>query len=132
MTKTPSFVETPSRKPILVVDDENDIVDLIALMLEPLAVQVHGAGSLDEAKRQLESQRFSLCLVDMRLPNGHGLDLLHYMRQQNLDLPAAMITAYADIKSAVSCLKVGAIDFLIKPVEAATLKQLVADVERMH
>gem|GEM_PF-5521253 len=45
MTKTPLFVETPSRKPILVVDDENDIVDLIALMLEPLAVQVHGAGS---------------------------------------------------------------------------------------
>ncbi len=131
MTKTPSFVETPSRKPILVVDDENDIVDLIALMLEPLAVQVHGAGSLDEAKRQLKSQRFSLCLVDMRLPDGHGLDLLHYMRQQNLDLPAAMITAYADIKSAVSCLKAGAIDFLIKPVEAATLKQLVADVERM-
>jgi len=94
-------------------------------------VQVHDASSLDEAKRQLKSQRFSLCLVDMRLPNGHGLDLLHYMRQQNLDLPAAMITAYADIKSAVSRLKVGAIDFLIKPVEAATLEQLVADVERM-
>jgi two-component system response regulator PilR (NtrC family) len=81
--------------------------------------------TIAEAKHQLAESRFDLCLTDMRLPDGSGLDLVSYVQQQQPQMPIAVITAYGSMELAVEALKQGAFDFLSKPIELPRLRQLV-------
>jgi two-component system, NtrC family, response regulator PilR len=109
----------------LVIDDEPDIRELIALTLTRMDVESVPAGTKDEALSLLQQRSFDLCLTDMRLPDGDGLELVEWIQQHAPGLPVAVITAHGNVESAVQALKAGAFDFVSKPVELSDLRKLV-------
>jgi two-component system response regulator PilR (NtrC family) len=109
----------------LVVDDEADILDLLRITLGRMGIQAVTAARLDEAKVQLAQHHFDLCLTDMNLPDGNGIDLVRHIAERCPDLPVAMITAHGTMDSAVAAMKAGAFDFVSKPVDLKLLRQLV-------
>jgi len=110
---------------VLVVDDEPDIRELLELTLIKMGLGVVAVGTIDEAKARLEKDRFALCLTDMRLPDGEGLELVRHIAGMNSDLPVAVITAYGSAENAVAALKAGAFDYVSKPVGLDQLRALV-------
>ena len=112
-------------KRVLVVDDEADIRELLDLTLARMGLQADCVGSLAEARRMLASQRYQLCLTDMRLPDGEGLELVRHIAETVADLPVAVITAHGSAENAVSALKAGAFDYIAKPVSLDQLRGMV-------
>jgi two-component system, NtrC family, response regulator PilR len=110
---------------VLVVDDEADIRELLELTLLRMGLAVAPAASVAEANALLKARRFDLCLTDMRLPDGDGLELVRYIGEHCGDLPVAVITAYGSAENAVAALKAGAFDYLSKPVSLVDLRALV-------
>ena len=109
----------------LVIDDEPDIRELLALTLERMAVEAVVAGSVAEGRRLLGSRGFNLCLTDMKLPDGNGLDLVEHIQSCHPDLPVAVITAHGNMEAAIRALKHGAFDFVSKPIDLKVLRNLV-------
>ena len=112
-------------KTVLVIDDEQDLRELLCLTLSRMDITATAVETITEAKRQLAESRFDLCLTDMRLPDGSGLDLVSHVQKQQPQMPIAVITAYGSMELAVEALKLGAFDFLSKPIELPRLRQLV-------
>ena len=112
-------------KRVLVIDDEPDILELLDITLSRMGLDVSTASTLSAGRRALADQRFDLCLTDMRLPDGNGLDLVGEITRDYPNLPAAVITAHGRVEDAVQALKVGAFDFVSKPVDLADLRNLV-------
>jgi two-component system response regulator PilR (NtrC family) len=110
---------------VLVVDDEPDIRELLELTLLKMGLGVTSAGSVGEAKERLKDERYDLCLTDMRLPDGEGLELVRYIASLSADLPVAVITAHGSAENAVAALKAGAFDYVSKPVGLDQLRALV-------
>jgi len=110
----------------LVVDDEPDIRELLGITLGRMNIQVTAASDYAGAVRQLGSERFDLVLTDMRLPDGDGLDLVEWIQVHRPGLPVAVITAHGNVEAAVRALKLGAFDFISKPLDLAALRKLVA------
>ncbi|WP_036301069.1 sigma-54-dependent transcriptional regulator [Methylotenera sp. L2L1] len=113
------------RPSCLIVDDETDIRELLAMTLERMDVETYSASSLDEAKAMLKLRTYALCLTDMQMPNGSGLDLVNYINEFHLGLPVAVITAHASADNAVSALKAGAFDYLAKPISLKQLRPVI-------
>jgi len=111
---------------VLVVDDEPDLVELVSLTLSRMQLATQSAGDLASAKKLLKSQTFDLCLTDMRLPDGDGLDLLEWMGANCPKVPCAVITAHGNVESAVRALKLGAFDFVSKPLDLGVLRRIVS------
>jgi len=109
----------------LVVDDERDIRELLVLTLGRMGIRVDTAADLATARAQLAADNYDLCLTDMRLPDGSGLDLVGHISQRHPDTPVAMITAFGNVEAAVDALKAGAFDFVTKPVDLSVLRRLV-------
>lgn len=110
---------------VLVVDDEPDIRELLDLTLSRMGLQVTTAEDLGAGRRALKENTFSFCLTDMRLPDGNGLDLLSEIIEEYPELPTAVITAHGKVEDAVLALKIGAFDFVSKPVDLSILRKLV-------
>jgi two-component system response regulator PilR (NtrC family) len=110
---------------VLVVDDEPDIRELLELTLVRMGLGVQSVGTLAEAKARLREERFDLCLTDMRLADGEGLELVRHIASLGVDLPVAVITAYGSAENAVAALKAGAFDYVSKPVGLEQLRTLV-------
>ena len=115
----------PAVARVLVVDDEPDILELLELALLRMGLQVERASNVSEALQQLDSKSFSLCLTDMRLPDGNGLEVVQHIAAHHADVPVAVITAHGNMENAVSVLKAGAFDYLSKPVALEQLRALV-------
>lgn len=110
---------------ILVVDDEPDIRELLELTLARMGLSCVSASTLAEAHAALAQGGFQLCLTDMRLPDGDGLELVRHISEHCDDLPVAVITAHGSMENAVQALKAGAFDYLSKPVALEQLRSLV-------
>ena len=110
---------------VLVVDDEPDIRELLELTLAKMGLGVDSAESIAEAKERLRATRYQLCLTDMRLADGEGLELVRHIAGMVGDLPVAVITAYGSAENAVAALKAGAFDYVSKPVGLDQLRTLV-------
>jgi two-component system response regulator PilR (NtrC family) len=110
---------------VLVVDDEPDIRELLELTLVKMGLGVESVGSVADAKALLRDGRFDLCLTDMRLADGEGLELVRHIAGLGNDLPVAVITAYGSTDNAVAALKAGAFDYVSKPVGLEQLRALV-------
>jgi two-component system response regulator PilR (NtrC family) len=109
----------------LVVDDERDIRELLVLTLGRMGIRVDTAADVAAARAQLAAEKYDLCLTDMRLPDGSGMDLISHISQRFPDTPVAMITAHGNVEAAVEALKAGAFDFVTKPVDLGVLRRLV-------
>src|SRR5256885_2830969 len=110
---------------VLVVDDEPDIRELLELTLVRMGLDVASVGTIAEAKERLGQDRYDLCLTDMRLADGEGLDLVRHIAGHAADVPVAVITAYGSAENAVAALKAGAFDYVSKPVGLEQLRALV-------
>lgn len=115
-----------SRQKVLIVDDEPDIRELLEITLGRMKLDTYSARDLGEALGLLKRETFDLCLTDMRLPDGTGLELVQHIQQRYPQVPVAMITAYGNVETAINALKAGAFDFLSKPVDLGRLRELVA------
>ena len=115
----------------LVVDDEPHIRELLEITLGRMQVEAVCAENLERAYALLAREALDLCLTDMRLPDGSGLDLVRHVGQRHPDLPIAVITAFGDVQSAVTALKEGAFDFVTKPVDLPVLRTLVTTALRL-
>jgi two-component system response regulator PilR (NtrC family) len=121
-------VEKPT---VLIVDDEPDLLELVSLTLSRMNLQARTASDVGTARRLLKAEKFDLCLTDMRLPDGDGLDLVAWIQQNRADLPVAVITAHGNVESAVRALKLGAFDFVSKPLDLGVLRKLVGSAIRL-
>ncbi len=115
----------PAAARVLVVDDEPDILELIELALVRMGLQVEHAANVREALQQLDGKHYDLCLTDMRLPDGDGLEVVRHIATRHPSVPVAVITAHGNMENAVSVLKAGAFDYLSKPVSLEQLRALV-------
>ena len=116
---------------VLVVDDEADIRELIDLTLARMGLLAVCVGSVAEARAALDANSFQLCLTDMRLPDGVGLDIVRYIGEHHAQTPVAVITAFGSAENAVAALKAGAFDYLAKPVGLEQLRALVKSALRL-
>jgi two-component system, NtrC family, response regulator PilR len=109
----------------LVVDDEPDICELLSLTLGRMDIETVTAANVASAKRSLEGQTFDVCLTDMRLPDGDGLQLVEWIQAHASGVPVAVITAHGNVETAVQALKLGAFDFVSKPLDIQNLRNIV-------
>ncbi|WP_196137713.1 sigma-54 dependent transcriptional regulator [Aliikangiella sp. G2MR2-5] len=109
----------------LIVDDEPDILQLLGITLSRMNVNAKKAESLTQAYQLLKQNEFDICLTDMRLPDGDGIELIEHIQTNNPELPVALITAHGNMEIAIEAMKAGAFDFLSKPVDLNALKNLV-------
>lgn len=114
-----------SRPKVLVVDDEPDLVELVCLTLSRMNLETASAGDVAGARDLLKSGQYDLCLTDMRLPDGDGLDLVAWIQENRSNIPVAVISAHGNVESAVRALKLGAFDFVSKPLDLGVLRKLV-------
>jgi len=120
-----------SKPVVLVVDDEPDLLELVSLTLSRMNLDTRTAQDVANAQKLLKSLSFDLCLTDMRLPDGDGLDLVAWIQEHRPNVPVAVITAHGNVESAVRALKLGAFDFVSKPLDLGVLRKLVGSAVRL-
>jgi two-component system response regulator PilR (NtrC family) len=114
-----------AQQKVLVIDDEPDIRELLEITLLRMGLDTATAGSVKEGLLTIQSFKPDLCLTDMKLPDGTGLDIVRYIQREYAHVPVAVITAFGSMESAVEALKAGAYDFVSKPVDLSKLRDLV-------
>lgn len=114
-----------SNKRVLIIDDEPDIRELLDITLGRMQLATDCAENIAKAKQFLQQQTYDLCLTDMHLPDGKGLELVEFIQQNFPRLPVAVITAHGSIDTAIESMKAGAFDFISKPVDLTVLRKLV-------
>ncbi len=115
----------------LIIVDEPDILELLKMTLRGLSVDCITAETIEQAEQALKQQDFDFCLTDMRLPDGDGLDFVKALQKTKPDLPVAVITAHGNMDLAVQALKLGAFDFVSKPVKLRVLRDLVSTAVKL-
>lgn len=110
----------------LIIDDEPDILELLEMTLNRMDIKCDTADSVAAATSLIANKNYNLCLTDMRLPDGNGIDLVKLMHQNHPEVPVAVITAHGNMDTAIESMKAGAFDFISKPVELSALRKLVA------
>jgi two-component system response regulator PilR (NtrC family) len=113
------------KRHILIIDDEPDIRELLEITIGRMGIETTSAHDINSALSALKNQQFHLCLTDMKLPDGQGLDIIEHIQNHHPDLPVAMITAFGSVETAISALKAGAFDFLNKPIDLERLRLLI-------
>jgi two-component system response regulator PilR (NtrC family) len=116
---------------VLIVDDEPDICELLEMTLNRMDIQTCCADNIDYAKTLLQQNPFDLCLTDMKLPDGNGLDLVDTIQAMPNPIPVAVITAHGNMDTAILAMKKGAFDFVSKPVDLSMLRQLVSSALKL-
>jgi two-component system response regulator PilR (NtrC family) len=116
----------------LVIDDEPDICELLTLTLGRMDIRTETAMDVAGAKSLLDKHDFDICLTDMRLPDGDGLELVDWMQANAAGVPVAVITAHGNVETAVQALKLGAFDFISKPLDLGNLRTIVANALRVR
>ena len=132
MNEAPAITRKAPEAPlVLIVDDEPDLLELVSLTLSRMNLKTRTASDLGSARRLLKAERFDLCLTDMRLPDGDGLDLVAWIQEHRAAVPVAVITAHGNVESAVRALKLGAFDFVSKPLDLGVLRKLVGSAIKL-
>ena len=119
------------RPRVLVVDDEPAIRELLELTLERMDLEPHAAANVSQARHKLAGAPYALCLTDMRLPDGSGIEIVEHIQHHAPNTPIAVITAYGSVETAVEAMKKGAFDFISKPVDLKALRELVTSALRL-
>jgi two-component system response regulator PilR (NtrC family) len=109
----------------LIIDDEPDIRELLEITLSRMGLETNSAANIAQAHKLLASQHYDVCLTDMKLPDGNGIELVKYIQSNHRELPVAVFTAHGNMDLAIEAMKAGAFDFISKPVELEQLRGLV-------
>lgn len=120
-----------NKKRVLIVDDEPDICELLEITLGRMGLDSNSALNYTDAISLLNNEHFDLCLTDMKLPDGNGIQLVEYCQENKKELPIAVITAHGNMESAVRALKAGAFDFVSKPLDINILRNLVSSAIKL-
>ena len=110
---------------VLIIDDEPDIRELLEITLLRMGLDTVTAGNVEGALEKIEQYQPNLCLTDMKLPDGNGIDIVRYIQKNYPNIPIAVITAFGSMDTAVEALKAGAYDFVSKPVDLPKLRELI-------
>lgn len=110
---------------VLIIDDEPDIRELLEITLLRMGLDTLTAGNVEEALQQITTHEPHLCLTDMKLPDGSGIDIVRFLQKDYPHIPVAVITAFGSMDTAVEALKAGAYDFVSKPVDLPKLRDLI-------
>src|SRR5258708_28775282 len=110
---------------VLVGGDGAGFCELVWITLERMDLTPRTANNVAVAQRMLKTEQFDLCLTDMQLPDGDGLELVQWIQQYCPSVPVAVITAHGNMETAVRALKLGAFDFVSKPLDLARLPKLM-------
>ena len=121
-----------SHAKIFLIDDERTIRLTFRLALETDGYEVREAATADEAMMSFKAEKYDLVVLDLRLGEDNGLNVLAEMRERGIQTPTLMITAYGSIRNAVRAMQLGAIDFLEKPIEPVELRKIVAEIIGRH
>ncbi|MGD9591934.1 MAG: sigma-54-dependent transcriptional regulator [Candidatus Berkiella sp.] len=116
----------------LVIDDEPDICELLKITLNRMSINTVSANNITQAKEIIKSKTLDLCLTDMRLPDGDGLDLVAFVQESYPQLPIAVITAHGNMETAIRALKHGAFDFISKPIDLNNLRDIISVALKMN
>lgn len=116
---------------VLIIDDEPDIRELLEITLSRMGINSNSAENIKKGKQMLKDHTFDLCLTDMKLPDGNGIDLVRYIQKNHNKTPVAMITAHGNMELAIEALKAGAFDFVSKPVDLNDLRKLVSSALKL-
>jgi FixJ family two-component response regulator len=117
---------------ILIVDDEANVRLNYRITLETEGYEVFETSTTASALQELLERQFALAILDLRMPGMDGLELLAKMREVGITVPATIVTAYSDVPNAVKAMKLGAIDFLQKPLRPEDLRRIVAEILKRH
>lgn len=113
---------------ILIVEDDITFSLMLKTWLGKKGFEVKTLSSVSEAKRQIENAAYDLILSDLRLPDGDGIDLLKWIKEKQSSLPLIMMTSYAEIQTAVQAIKLGATDYIAKPLNPEELLGKIREV----
>ncbi|HET6592462.1 MAG TPA: sigma-54 dependent transcriptional regulator [Xanthomonadales bacterium] len=116
---------------VLIIDDEHDLCELLGITLARMDVESEAVHDLGAGRKKLQQRQYDLCLTDMRLPDGNGLDLVQWMQLHTPEIPVAVITAHGNVEAAVRALKLGAFDFVSKPLDIGDLRKLVGQALKL-
>ncbi len=116
---------------VLIIDDEPDIRELLEITLSRMGIESNSAENIKQGKQMLIDYSFDLCLTDMKLPDGNGIDLVRHIQKNHNKMPVAMITAHGNMELAIEALKAGAFDFVSKPVDLNDLRTLVSSALKL-
>ncbi len=120
-------------KPLaIVIDDEPDIRELLEITLGRMGIDTDSAGDLSQANELVRSKTYDLCLTDMKLPDGNGIDFVRQMQREQPNMPIAVITAHGNMDAAIEAMKAGAFDFISKPVELKDLRNITATALKLQ
>lgn len=114
-----------NKRHILIIDDEPDIRELLEITIGRMGIDTTSAHDISSALSALKNKQFHLCLTDMKLPDGEGLEIIQHIQENCPQTPVAMITAFGSMEVAITALKAGAFDYLTKPVDLDRLRQLI-------
>ncbi len=117
---------------ILIVDDEPDICELLEITLNRMNFKTCRAMTLQAAKEYITRHKFDLCLTDLRLPDGNGIDLLDYIAAIQQNFPTVVISAHGNMDTAIVAMKKGAFDFIAKPIDLTVLRQIIATALKLR
>ncbi|WP_075216579.1 ActR/PrrA/RegA family redox response regulator transcription factor [Mongoliimonas terrestris] len=107
-----------TEKTLLIVDDDKPFLQRLARAMEARGFEVDTADSVSDGLSKLEERSPAYAVVDMRLGDGNGLDVIERLRQHRPDARAIILTGYGNIATAVTAVKMGAVDYLAKPADA--------------
>ena len=116
---------------VLIVDDEPDLCELLTITLQRMDLSPRTVGTVAAAQRLLKTEPYDLCLTDMQLPDGDGLQLVDWMQNCTPNVPVAVITAHGNMETAVRALKLGAFDFVSKPLDLTGLRKLISSALKL-
>ncbi len=115
----------------LIIDDEPDIRELLEITIQRMGIETFSADGVISAKKALQAREYSLCLTDMKLPDGTGLEIIETIAKDYPKLPVALITAFGNMEIAVDALKLGAFDCISKPINLTLLRQLITSTLKL-
>lgn len=112
---------------ILIVEDDITFGMMLKTWLGKKGFEVSSVSNIARARKHIEGQTVDLILSDLRLPDHDGIDLLKWMNEKGFDIPLIIMTGYADIQSAVQAMKLGACDYIAKPVNPEELLKKISE-----
>ncbi|WP_456399903.1 sigma-54-dependent transcriptional regulator [Persephonella sp.] len=113
----------------LVVDDEKNIQELIKILLEEYGIESDVASTFKESLEYINKNYYDLALLDLRLPDGSGIDILKEIKSINIRTEVVIITAFASSETAVEAIKLGAYDYIAKPFNINDLRLIIRNVK---